>query len=272
MYNVFWGIIGFCIFFIVTLAAISTENPNLGKRINFVNVNFAVRNTNNEIVSKTVPIGSSDISKTTLVEQTTVPNQYNVTSQNEYKTYTTENKRSSDTVLKGYKKTNNVKRDRVVQDTSRTSYERQEYDSYAPKYKTTKEGQSRDNIEYGYDNIDWATWKSNFVNKILDDSVEIKELDNYPNGAFFYYSFVVDNQGGISMVKVRSMYLSEQDKRLVADFIRSYAHTAITRFPAKSNRKTASVSAIMMLSNAETVHSKPSDFNDTEKVKYQIKR
>ena len=268
MYNVFWGIIGFCIFLIVTLTAVSSENPNLGKRVNFVNVNFAVRNTNSEIVTKTVPIGSSDVSKTTMVEQTTTSNQYNVTSQNEYKTYTTENRKFSDTVLKGYKKVNEVKHDRVVSDTPR--YERQDYTS--AKYKEKRDDRFRDDtIKYGYDNIDWATWKSNFVNKILDDSVEIKELDNYPNGAFFYYSFAVDDKGAISMVKIRSMYLSEHDKKLVSDFIKSYSYTPITRFPARSNRKSASVSAIMMLSNAETIHSKPSDFKDTERVKYQIK-
>jgi hypothetical protein len=266
MYKFVWAMIGFSIFILITFAAVSTENLNRGKRVNFINVNFAVRNSNNKIESKTVQIGGNDVSKTTYVEQKTTPVEQNVVQKKDYKSYTTS---SSNTVLKGYKSPTTSKYKNTQADTVR----RYEYSDYSSKNTTKYKDNSKDadDVKYAYDNIDWAAWKSNFVNRILDDSVEISELDNYPNGAFFYYSFIVDDKGGISMIKIRSMYLSEHDKKLVENLIRSYAHTSITRFPKNSNRKTASVSAIMMLSSSETVHSKPSDFNDMERVKYQVK-
>lgn len=124
--------------------------------------------------------------------------------------------------------------------------------------------------EYRYQNIDWNKWKSNFVNKILDDSVAIKELDNYQDGAWFYYSFIVDNEGRISNISIRSPYLKAADKQKVADLINSYKYKSITRFPQNSTRKTVRVNAVMLLSNSTTKHAKPKDFNDTEVVKYKV--
>ena len=122
---------------------------------------------------------------------------------------------------------------------------------------------------YAYRNIDWSTWKSNFVNKILDDSMYIKSLDKYEEGSFFYYSFIVDDQGRISNIHVKSMHLSEADKREVARLIKSYEFSDVTIFPAKSKRKTASVSAVMMISN-ESQRAKPSDFHDLEQIKFKL--
>lgn len=124
--------------------------------------------------------------------------------------------------------------------------------------------------EYRYQNIDWNKWKSNFVNQILDDSVAIRELDNYQDGAWFYYSFIVDNEGRISNISIRSPYLKASDKQKVANLINSYKYKSITRFPQNSTRKTVRVNAVMLLSNSATKHSKPKDFNDTEVVKYKV--
>ena len=122
---------------------------------------------------------------------------------------------------------------------------------------------------YQYKNIDWNTWRSNFVNKILDDSLSIKTLDNYTTGAWFYYSFNVSSEGVITNIVVKSVYLSEEDKKRVARLIKSYQYKEITVFPANSKRKNAKVSAVMMLSN-ETKHSSPKDFNDFEQIKLKI--
>lgn len=135
--------------------------------------------------------------------------------------------------------------------------------SKAPKHKTPRERR------YMYKQIDWSTWKSNFVNRILDDSLSIKELDQYGNGSWFYYSFIVDDQGRISNVNVTSMYLDPMDKAKVVKLIKGYEYDDITLFPPNTNRKTAKVAAIMMLSN-ETKKSKPSDFQDIEQIKLQI--
>lgn len=123
--------------------------------------------------------------------------------------------------------------------------------------------------KYAYKNIDWSTWKSNFVNAILDESMTIKELDNYPNGAWFYYQFNVDESGKISDIVVKSMYLDYPDKQKVIKLIKSFEYSELTIFPLNTKRKAAKVSAVMMLSS-ETQHSRPNDFNDFEQVKIQL--
>ncbi|MBE7712778.1 MAG: hypothetical protein E7Z87_03450 [Cyanobacteria bacterium SIG26] len=122
---------------------------------------------------------------------------------------------------------------------------------------------------YLYKNIDWSTWKSNFVNRILDDSLSIRELDKYNDGDWFQYSFEVDNTGKISNIKVFSMSLSQKDKDRVVQLIRNYQYDDITLFPQNTNRKYAKVSAIMLLSNT-TKKSNPSDFSDVERIKIKL--
>jgi len=119
---------------------------------------------------------------------------------------------------------------------------------------------------YKYQDIDWSTWKSNFVNRILDDSMYITSLDLYGVGTWFYYSFNVTDKGEIKDVFVFSLYLNEDDKRQIRDLIRSYTHKPITIFPKDSRRKKAKVKAIMLLGDTES-KSNASNFNDIEKIK-----
>ena len=120
--------------------------------------------------------------------------------------------------------------------------------------------------KYKYQDIDWSTWKSNFVNRILDDSMYIKSLDLYGLGTWFYYSFNVTDKGEIKDVFVFSIYLNDEDKKQIRDLIRSYAHQPITIFPKDSRRKKAKVKAIMLLGDTES-KSDASNFNDIEKIK-----
>lgn len=140
------------------------------------------------------------------------------------------------------------------------------------KYQSTDVSNKpfKQKARYQYKNIDWNTWRSEFVNRILDDSLTIRSLDTYGQGAWFYYSFDVSEEGRISNITIKSMHLREEDKRRVAQLIQSYQYKEITVFPANTNRKSAKVSAVMMLSN-ETKHSSPSDFNDFEQIRLQIK-
>ena len=119
---------------------------------------------------------------------------------------------------------------------------------------------------YKYQNIDWSTWRSNFVNRILDDSMYIESLDYYGMGTWFYYSFIVTDSGEIKDVNVFSFYLKDEDKKQIRNMIRSYAHQPITKFPADSKRKKAKVKAIMLLGDTES-KSNASNFRDIEKVK-----
>ena len=120
--------------------------------------------------------------------------------------------------------------------------------------------------KYKYQDIDWSTWKSNFVNRILDDSMYIKSLDLYGMGTWFYYSFNVTDKGEIKDVFVFSIYLNDEDKKQIRNLIRSYAHQPITIFPKDSRRKKAKVKAIMLLGDTES-KSDASNFNDIEKIK-----
>lgn len=124
----------------------------------------------------------------------------------------------------------------------------------------------RKESRYMYKNIDWSTWHSNFVNRILDDSISIRELDNYSEGAWFSYSFDVDETGRISNISVFSMFLLPEDKDRIVSLIKGYQYKDITVFPANTKRKTAKVSAVMLLSDS-TKKANPSDFKDTERIK-----
>lgn len=121
---------------------------------------------------------------------------------------------------------------------------------------------------YMYQNIDWNTWKSNFVNQILEDSLDIHELDNYSEGDWLSYSFNVDDKGKITNIVVKSFALKQSDKDKVVRLIKSYEYQDITLFPPNTKKKTARVFAVMMLSDT-TKKSNPSDFHDFERVKIQ---
>lgn len=127
---------------------------------------------------------------------------------------------------------------------------------------------SKDANRYKYQNIDWSTWKSNFVNRILDDSMYISSLDYYGLGTWFYYSFYVTDTGEIKDVNIFSLYLKNEDKKQIRQLIRSYAHQPITIFPKDSKRKKAKIKAIMLLGDTET-KSNASNFRDIEKIKIQ---
>ena len=122
---------------------------------------------------------------------------------------------------------------------------------------------------YVVKNIDWSTWKSEFINKILDDSMSITSLDDYGVGTWFYYSFVVTSDGAIKNVIVTSPYLSDEDKQRIKNLIKSNEYQDITIFPANSRRVTSKVDAVVMLGNSEK-KSNPSDFNDIERIKMSL--
>lgn len=122
---------------------------------------------------------------------------------------------------------------------------------------------------YVYKSLDWSTWRSNFINKITDDSVYIDSLNNYPQGSMFSYSFMVDNTGRIYEIKVKSFQLSQEDKDKVAQLIKSYEHKNITKFPPNSKRKMVRVSAILLFAD-KTEYSRPSDFHDLEQIRMKF--
>lgn len=111
-------------------------------------------------------------------------------------------------------------------------------------------------------NIDLNIWKSQFVNQILEDSLTIKSLDSYEQGAWFSYSFEVSDMGEISNITVKSTYLNDMDKNLVIQLIQNYQYQDITVFPVNIDRKTIEISAVVLLSD-ETKGSTPDDFKNS---------
>ena len=105
--------------------------------------------------------------------------------------------------------------------------------------------------KYKYQDIDWSTWKSNFINKFLEDSMYISTLDNYSPGNWFYYSFNVTDKGAIKNIKVFSFTLDDRDKIKIEQLIKSYEYQDITVFPTNSKRKSVKVKAIVLLGDTK---------------------
>lgn len=139
----------------------------------------------------------------------------------------------------------------------------------AIKNKNSTHEEKKTNPKYELRSVSWNAWKSNFVNAILDGSLAITSLDDYPTGSWFYFAFDVDKDGSIHNIKVTSMQLSATDRKRVADLIKGFQYTEVTVFPQNSKRVRAKVDAVVMLGNTEK-KSKPSDFNDMERIKIQI--
>ena len=273
-------IICICVFIFVTVFVVSVDSSS-SRRVKFTNQNFELKNEANEVVNdpNTRKISLSGINvknqNFSANNQGFTANNQNIRNQSDINVnhsdlnYNSQNNNISNKGKMNYKNLDDRELDAALNNAGKIKHQPAEYREFNYKYKNKKIPVLPAD-EYDYQDIDWSTWKSNFVNKILDDSMDIKELDTYPDGSFFYYSFIVDDEGRISNISVKSIYLSHADKQKVARFIKGYQYSYLTKFPANSKRKTAKVSAIMMLSSAETKHSKPSDFRDMEQIKYKV--
>ena len=259
-------VITICIilFVIITGLVLSTDTSN-SHRVKFTNRGLEIKNEGNEVVNQSGNFvnNSSSIHNSDIRAE---GQDFNIENSN----YSVNSQRNSYTNPNYNISSQNVD----ISDKTKVSSQDIQYsdidEAMARVKRIEEERSSQQNDNYRYQNIDWNKWKSNFVNTILDDSVAIRELDSYPDGAWFYYSFIVDNEGRISNISIRSPYLKQPDKQKVANLINSYRYKSITRFPQNSNRKTVRVSAVMLLSNSTTKHAKPKDFNDTEIIKYKV--
>lgn len=275
MNKTFW-IVCISIFIFVTAFVISVDSTS-SRRVKFTNQNFEIKNEANEVVNDTntrkISLGGTNINNQRLNTQNKNINTNSKININHSDTdyYSQNNNVYNNNGRINHKNLDDSGLDAALNNAGNAKYKTPEYGEFNYKYKNKKIPVLPAD-EYDYENIDWSTWKSNFVNKILDDSLDIKELDNYNDGSWFYYSFIVDNEGRISNISVKSMYLTYEDKQKIIRFIKGYQHSYLTKFPENSKRKTAKISAVMMLSNEETKHSKPSDFRDMEQVKYKINR
>lgn len=279
MKNLFIAI-SILVFISVTVFVMSDNSSKKIRRVKFTNEKVVVRNANTQIDSKVIEVNSA---KTAIKNENIEQNTVKITN---LETKTVKNNSSIEGLT--FRNDNNYNYDSGDNNYNIDNYnkQRQKLDSVENQLKNPppKPKISHDNFKNQYDefrrqnkmpeipdrytdkNIDWNTWKSNFINRILDDSVYIKALDEYGLGAWFYYSFYVNSDGSITDVKVVSMHLDKKDKEQVTKLIKSYSYKPITRFPAHTKKKSVKVDAAVMLGTTEK-RSKPSDFNENEKIR-----
>ena len=258
-------IVGIILFFLLTIIAMSMD-VSQRKKVSFINQSLSLNNENANIENKRANVNTAKSKIST--NNTGV----NIQGANVKSTSTDIGFESLDNQKTGYS-------NQQLKNDSQGNYYNS-FDDFKNRKQRLEDARSQINnasprlnnqnvSRYIVKNIDWSTWKSQFINKILDDSVYITSLDDYGVGAWFYYSFIVTSDGAIKDLTVRSPYISDIDKQRVMNLIKSYEYTDITVFPANSRRVTAKVDAVVMLGNSEK-KSKPSDFNDIERIKMSL--
>lgn len=258
-------IVGIILFFLLTIIAMSMD-VSQRKKVSFINQSLSLNNENANIENKRANVNTAKSKIST--NNTGV----NIQGANVKSTSTDIGFESFDNQKTGYS-------NQLLKNDSQGNYYNS-FDDFKNRKQRLENARSQINnasprlnnqnvSRYIVKNIDWSTWKSQFINKILDDSVYITSLDDYGVGAWFYYSFIVTSDGAIKDLTVRSPYISDIDKQRVMNLIKSYEYTDITVFPANSRRVTAKVDAVVMLGNSEK-KSKPSDFNDVERIKMSL--
>lgn len=271
-------IVGIVLFVLLTVIAMSMD-VSQRKKVSFTNQSLALNNENANIENKTANVNSTNSkfsNKNISADNTGVNlqgtgmklNSSKVKSERtdiDFEPFDNQNTNYSSQNTSGDNQSNYYKNF----DDFKNRKQRLENARNQLNNTSTRTNNQRTSGRYVVKNIDWSTWKSQFINKILDDSVYITSLDDYGVGTWFYYSFVVTSDGAIKDITVRSPYLSSIDKQRVENLIRGYEYQEITVFPANSRRVTAKVDAVVMLGNSEK-KSKPSDFNDIERIKMSL--
>lgn len=279
--------IGILIFVLVTVFVLAVDDSSPRKKVQFTNQNLVINNENTEIKTEDLNI---DLSQANIQNKQLQSSNKNINLQSNDLKFNNTNTANQNIALNN---TNNISRsnndfhnrDIDFSNEDVGSYKDTKLDKQISDYEKQKsrlkniENSLKDNRiknqrtetqnRYMVKNIDWSTWKSNFVNEIIDGSMSIKSLDTYPEGSWFYYSFNVDKDGSISDIKVSSLQISAEDRKSIANLIKSYQYKDITVFPANSKRSRAKVDAIVMLGSSEK-KARPSDFNDTERIKIKL--
>src|SRR5574344_286827 len=225
------------VFILVTIVVLSSDTTGV-KKVQFNNQNLSMNNENPDMTNSNNV--SVNLDKSKLANTGVNTSNKSISLQPTNTDYSTQNISNSPFSFSNSKNNINLQ-----------NYENQ---------------QTNTQDKYYYENVDWIVWKSHFVNKIIDDSMYIHTLDDYPYGSQFYYSFYVDNRGNIYNINVVSNDLRQDDIQKITNLIKNYAHTSITSFPYNTRRPNIMVDAVVKL-GSEEVKSSPSDFNDKEKVK-----
>lgn len=252
------------IFVLSTVIVLSSGNSSQ-KKVQFTNQNFIINHENTKVKNEEVEVGlnKSKFGSTDVSLQNTTTS--NTNTEINYEPFENQNTSYESNSTNLNTQENELNQKLADYERQKTALENLKRNNTLQENKVQSENKNR----YLYKNIDWNTWKSNFINKITDDSMYIRSLDNYGIGTWFYYSFIVTYEGEIKDITVKSMYLSEQDKQKIAQMIKGYEHQEITVFPSNTNKKVKKVDAIMVLGTTEK-KATPADFNENEQIKILI--
>ena len=226
------------------------ENQNVEMNKSFmqhVNINFSDGETNTlNTGMQNENIYNSNLQNTNAMNNNTSTNNFN-TANNQIENNTTPYNNVSNATNANYNPANSNNYNNINNNTNNTTDEQS------------------DNKNSYYETVNWNVWKSNILNKILDDCDTIPTLNNYKAGTLIWFSFDVSYTGAISNVTVFSQALSQEDKLRMENVIKRNAYKPITVFPKNSRRKSVNVRTIMKLDNGER-RSRPEDFHDRERV------
>lgn len=272
-------ITGIILFLLITIFVLTSDTSNI-KKISIRSQGIAISQQGTHIDSEQTKLSNTEVNiEQEQINYNTQQTTYTQSNNTEYNNYNKYETQTSTTDTNNYKqnynyteidsklaKLHNIE-NAIKQNRNSNKYPEKYNYKYNEQTQNTPPQKNNDpQGGYTYEDINWNIWKSNFINKILDDSMDITSLNSYNIGTWFYYSFNVTNTGEIKNVNVRSFTLKEEDKQKIKNMIYNYAHQNITVFPRNSKRKEAKVDAIMLLGETET-KSRPEDFNDTERIK-----
>lgn len=260
-------IIGSVVFVAMTVFVLSASDTTATKRVRFKNQEIVINQTKPHIANEKMGVNIAN-SETDINNQALNSHNQNVHIDGDKKNIKNINKNINNQNISNhniqYKIQNSNLNNRGNLNNTDIGFINNNTDDTYIEMSNENYGQPGRN---SYQDIDWSTWKSNFVNKFLDDSMYISSLDYYGKGTWFYYSFNVSNKGEISDIVVFSLYLEQNDIQKIRNLIKSYEYKPITRFPKYSKRQKAKVKAIVLLSDSEE-KSHPSDFYDRERIKF----
>ncbi|MCQ2789624.1 MAG: hypothetical protein MJ229_04505 [bacterium] len=257
-------IIGVVSFLIVSAAFCCVKPPTV-TRVNFSSANVSMDSVSNQSYQT---VNFSNVER---VNNRNMSNK-NRAVQNKNLAFNTENKKII------YKNSNSVSSNGKINNQGWVSHNRTSVNSSSGVNNRGWNMQNANNINQGKlsdadthpireRDVDWATWRSEVVNLVLESSYQIKELEKYEVLTWFYYKFKVHADGRITDVRVYSLNMYQEDIQLVGKMIEGLAYNRVLAYPRNTKRKVVDVSALYVFDDKEK-RTRPEEFNDIERYKY----
>jgi len=249
---------------------INIETPVINVKVETpkVNVTTTPVKTTPKPTEKTVQTKPSQTQKTT--NNSTQKNNSSTTKKNDNNTNTTKTQQTKQneqtqpikTAAQPKKQTQSEQTKKEVVNTSKNeqvTVKEPKVEVTKPVAKTQQKQLTQEELEI----IAWNKWRSDLQNQLMRDS-----KISAPIGTRFMFSFTVDKFGTITNLKTWSSNPSYTPTavRVIKPILLSYQGKAILNFPANSKRITTNVDGGFTMAYSSN-YSKPSDYNDYERVK-----